>query len=819
MVSWAQLLVQVVEKPLPENLYSADIDEAEKARHPWWKAKKWAYHCLNRLFSRYGNPSIESGSSKTQNFARTFSDKFAPVILKAYLAQTEKIIAGGPTYFVSPKVKYDILTFFTESVKQKGTWNILKPLVPQLISHFIFPQLCFSKSDEELWESDPVEYIQNRTDPFEDFSSPTSAATQLLLELATSRRKQTFDGILQFINALLVKYNQSAEQERNPSEKDGALAMIGALADLCLRKSSKVQDQMELFLVNHVFAEFKSKFGFLRARALDVLTRFSDLDFEHEENALFAFQASMHSLQDPELPVRIEAALALKPLIKYDKVREAMSPNVAYIMQALLTLTNEIDLDTLAGVMEEFVEIFAQQLTPFAVQLCEQLSATFLRIMEEAYSTLPSQDSFDFDAAGDKTMAAMGVLKTVETLIISLDECPDIVRQLEERLVPVIAFVLDKEIIDLYDDVFEIIDACTFSSKSVSEPMWIVFHKVYAAFKNGGIDYILEMFPSLDNYISYGTETFVSNPQLLEMIVDIVNSVLDSDLPDADKAAACQLMESCMQHFRGRAVVDKYLTLFLDRAFDNLSKVKNPTRFKLLSAEVVVNALYYNPLATLQYLEAKGFTSSFFALWFQWLGKYSRVHDKKLMVATICSLVELQPANIPAVLQSNWKQMLDALLEVFKSYPEALERRAELEKLYDHTDASHNSYHEDDDEIDSDEEETEATETIGDEDDVQDEDDEYLEFLAEEAAKQGAKDNAAWDSDDDDGDLEEEMYFESPLDKMDPYLRFSECFQALPQTNPQSYQLLTSSLSPEAQATIMGLLQKAEEVRKEKLNS
>lgn len=39
----------------------------------------------------------------------------------------------------------------------------------------------------------------------------------------------------------------------------------------------------------------------------------------------------------------------------------------------LLNLTNEIDVDTLASVMEEFVEVFAEQLAPFAVQLCSQL--------------------------------------------------------------------------------------------------------------------------------------------------------------------------------------------------------------------------------------------------------------------------------------------------------------------------------------------------------------------------------------------------------------------------------------------------------------
>lgn len=50
-----------------------------------------------------------------------------------------------------------------------------------------------------------------------------------------------------------------------------------------------------------------------------------------------------------------------------------MQENIPQIMQQLLKLTNEVDVDALANVMEEFVEVFASELTPFAVELTEQL--------------------------------------------------------------------------------------------------------------------------------------------------------------------------------------------------------------------------------------------------------------------------------------------------------------------------------------------------------------------------------------------------------------------------------------------------------------
>jgi len=42
-------------------------------------------------------------------------------------------------------------------------------------------------------------------------------------------------------------------------------------------------------------------------------------------------------------------------------------------MQELLKLLNEIDMDTLTPLMNRMVELFADQLAPYATQLCEQL--------------------------------------------------------------------------------------------------------------------------------------------------------------------------------------------------------------------------------------------------------------------------------------------------------------------------------------------------------------------------------------------------------------------------------------------------------------
>ena len=51
MVGWCTLFLNVVGKEPPECSLTEDIDERET--NHWWKAKKWSYANLNRLYVRY----------------------------------------------------------------------------------------------------------------------------------------------------------------------------------------------------------------------------------------------------------------------------------------------------------------------------------------------------------------------------------------------------------------------------------------------------------------------------------------------------------------------------------------------------------------------------------------------------------------------------------------------------------------------------------------------------------------------------------------------------------------------------------------------
>ncbi|SAM05668.1 hypothetical protein [Absidia glauca] len=816
MVPWGTLFLQLIEKRIP--LDCLPQNSAEREAYPWGKAKKWAYHCLNRLFGKYGNPALlPPGSSTRYNgFAKNFVNNFAPNIIQTYLTQLDGWIKKE--IWMSGKCLMLTAAFLDDSIKHKTTWQILKPHTENLVRDFIFPQLCISMEDEQLWQHDPVDYVHKKIDPLEDFHSPQVNVTNMLIDLAHDRKKHTFMGILGFINTVLVNYLETPEEQKNGREKDGALAMIGSLANELLAKKSPVTNIMDTF-VTHVFPEFKSRFPYLRARACDITRIFSNLDFSSEENIATLYENVLGCLRDTELPVKVQAALALQPMIRHEVVQNAIEPHLPFIMQELLNLTNEIDVDILAPVMEEFVEIFAVQLTPFAVQLCSQLRDTFLRIMEEISQAKTQHGNTEdvgeggnisfggeIDELSDKMMAAMGVLKTIGTLILSLESSPEVLQQLEEALLPVITYTLNNSIMDLYDEIFEIIDSCTFSAKRVTPTMWSVFELIYNAFKESDIDFMDAVLPPLDNYISYGRDVFVAHENYQQMMFDIIQSVMKGDhLTEADRVSACKLMESILLNCRGQ--VDSYVPPFLNLAFQYIfTGTMKSTEFKVHCLEVVINCIYYNPGLTLRILEDNHWTQGFFTLWFGMIEKFSRVHDKKLVIVSLCSILALPSNQIPMSLQTGWSHILGSIVQIFKSLPKAIENRETMEKIYgedydqdvDESSGYEGSSAGDDDTVDNDDE------------DVHDEDNEYLEFLSQQAAAQANEGSELGDEED---EIEEEILFESPLDEIDPYIEFEQVFKALQQSSPDSYTSLTKDLDGEQQNVLLSVLNMAEQQR------
>jgi hypothetical protein len=144
-------------------------------------------------------------------------------------------------------------------------------------------------------------------------------------------------------------------------------------------------------------------------------------------------------------------------------------------------------------------------------------------------------------------------LKTLSSVIMAVESSKPILAELEITIAPAIVFVLQHSILDLYEEVFEIIEMLTYCSKHISPLMWQIFDLVYNSFKTDAFDYLEDMSPTIDNYLSFGAPFIMQTPQLQERFFDIVHSVLSADVDyigNSDRVRAFQLMESMMLNLK-----------------------------------------------------------------------------------------------------------------------------------------------------------------------------------------------------------------------------------------------------------------------------
>lgn len=217
--------------------------------------------------------------------------------------------------------------------------------------------------------------------------------------------------------------------------------------------------------------------------------------------------------------------------------------------------------------------------------------------------------------------------------------------------------------------------------------MWAFFPIIYKVFKDHAIDYIdgcppcspltVEIVPPLDNYLSFGTDVIAENPAYKDMLFDFFFTVFETKrLGHQDHISACKLMEAILLNLPGQ--VDGHIFRVLDivrSRLEDVEEYKKPA-YKVYLLEVIINAILYNPVATLQYLDHCQFVTTFLEMWFNEADHFLRVHDKKLSILALMKIVQLPPEHVPHTFQQDGAlaYLLKAMLKFFESLPEAMKR-------------------------------------------------------------------------------------------------------------------------------------------------
>lgn len=532
-----------------------------------------------------------------------------------------------------------------------------------IIQNILFPLLCYTKEDEELWETDPQEYIRLKFDVFEDYVSPVSAARNLL-HTTCKKRKDMLEKTLSFVVQVL---NNPASETRM---RDGALHMVGAVADVLLKKDL-YKDQMENMLAAYVYPNFESELGYLRARACWVLHYFADTHFQNDMNAYRALdlvqQCIMH---EKDLPVKVEAAICYQALVtSQEKLQKMAEQHVRAVALELLKVIRETENEDLAHVMQKLICMYTDDLVPIAVEMTQHLAQTFEQLTQ-------SND----EENEEKSLTAMSLLNTIDTILTMMQEQKEVMLAIEPIVLNIVAHVFTKEMIDLYEEALTLI--YTISSVQVSPELWHVFELMYRVFDKDGFDYFVEMMPALHNFITVDPATFISNQNHVLAIYNMCKSILNNnDVGEDAQTHAAKLLECLVLQFRGQ--IDQCIQPFVELVLTRLTRDVKTDELRTMCMQVVIAALWYNSdllLEILAKLQPQGSNQPIFdhllKTWIDDSHCFQGLHDRKMSVLGFVTLMALPPNKRPQCVNGMTAQILPSVLLFFEGLKVAYQAKA-----------------------------------------------------------------------------------------------------------------------------------------------
>ncbi|OIR57794.1 MAG: nonsense-mediated mRNA decay protein 5 [Amphiamblys sp. WSBS2006] len=727
---WLGLVFGCLDLPVPK-----DDDDDSQA----WKLKKWAWKIIDTLTRRYGIKTLRSFSGKKyEDFSDMFVSVFLPPVFEKTL-QTAVRHASGEARLPA-RIYSLVCTQVSCYVKTDQTWTGLKDHLGFLIGQFLFPELSFSDADEEQWEDDPVEYVRTHLlDLLCDTYTAEESASYLLEKILDHRQKETLAPMLAFINQVFAQTGHPAAKDV-ACQKDGALNILGTIAPTLFKEGYK--NEVKAAVLSVCVSELSSEFPFLKCRACWVARRVVDeIDLSQEEASeilrllLPCIDAKEH------LAVRVEAAGAIVSLTVHEGVREGICQHLPQIVQTLIELTDKTVSEILPGYIESLLYTFQAELSPYITQITEHIAHSIQAAI--AKYAAPDEDTGTYNIEDiERFMGVQAMFKTIDTVIDATKMSPELLAHTEKTLFPVLETILARNIDDLIGDAVEKIETLLYTQKKVSEQMWTLLPRLCGLMEESPMEFAVELGTVFDNYLSYGIDTVVQNEQLGAVFFGLIQTYCTHSAATEDEIMyGCNMMESFMM--RARNQIDDIVPAFVEIGVRLLERPDTPHSHQVLHVEVLLNAILYSPAIAFGQIDALSLRGALVEKWKRLGPSFTRVHDKKLAILAICTVLASEVAV--SLSHPHLKDLADILAETHKTLPAALEKR---KKILEDEDA-----YEDD---------SEGSCTGEESDDAQSD----------------ASENAYED------ELEEEPSMETPIDTIDALAFTKETFKRMEKTLP-----------------------------------
>jgi len=705
-----------------------------------------------------------------------FLKTFAPSCLEVFFQILHKYSTG--TAEIPPKVLKFAFEFMHAAQVFSALYNLMKPHLNTIVFPSVFK--CFSITEEELelWSSDPASYVSRSSEAFEDHFDPKLGASELLNDLVRVRTRDTLAPVLSFIEQILNHPDSSTDFIR----KDAALSVLGQLNALLITKPS-FKGALEHVLVHSVIPDLQAPSGILRARACWMISRFYEFDFSSASCFAAIVEGLVRCLNDTELPVVLEAALALGFCLRRDEFCTLIRPYTPMMVSRLFALVDKVDCEAAIDPLDILIAKFSDEMIPQAEQICRGCVAVFQRNFKLPPAGSSADDDYE-DLTEEAFCLALQSVKSIVSIMHAVSSVPEIYPVLETIVVPVFEFGLSRDGFELMEDVLEIMTIITYHLQSASDLMWRLLGKLIFALEHFAGDFVMNILPVLDNFISKeGTKLSQFSDEHGNYFLRILNVGLKWISADVGRSItepkfALKLFETILVHHKGainEIIPQLFLTVF--NKFREIHLREDiPLSLKMLFAHIISLVAYYDSLLFVQICEQNRMTKDVINVWLTYANEMNP-NLQKAAILGISSILLIPSSFLPSIISDSLQQILIQELEIL----EKIRVRAGLEE-----------------EVDEDEGDARAMTHSYDPSEFLDipDDQDFVDDQEEQAIRELEQYIAGADELDENWSDDEEADFESPLDDVDPFVFFANCMKSFSHQNKDHFERIRRSLSP-----------------------
>ncbi|EQC39584.1 hypothetical protein SDRG_03018 [Saprolegnia diclina VS20] len=667
MTGWMELLKTLMSKPMPELPGPTSPDDEEtRHRHPWWKAKKWGIQIISRFYTSWGNPKHATAS---QEMATFFRSTIAPHLLVSVL---ETLALRPQGHFCPDRVVQLCLVYLQEAIISGASYQQLLPHLDFVLFKVLHPVMCLTPSDLAVYEADPQEYVRRTNDVMGEYLHPVYAAETLLSDLCTKRGKHCVSKVLGFYNHILVT---PANDDDGWIQKEAALHALGAL-DAFLTLSPAHQSQMESIVLAHVLPAFQSPRGYMRLRATKMVSRNYMTKLVFQDSTMTQLVSCvLATLQDPDLPVRIEAAKSFRHLVMYNHttiVLDVLRPVLPTVLEQFFKIMDDMGFsDEVILALEQLIDQFCDEMGPYAVQLVLRLSQRFKQCLD-------AEDDED-----DACLTAASCLDTINTVLMSIYNHPELFEPLLDALIPILHLLLSSDsYIDFVEPALDIVKSITFYSKSIHPKVWLLFPSLFRGADAWGSEYMHSFVAVLFSVIGRDANGFlqgvlqvnlptgVKRISYLELVFNFVRKLLHKpEVDEEDVWGACQTMDCILFNCDG---IDMFVPPCLQLVCMRLSRTpQHDTRVVTSLLGVVLSALHYSVPLTLSVLDKMTVVDPVLNSLLRNADVRTRYSEQKVFVLGMVSLLRVPQAELPAVVQAQFANIVMLVLQKLTHIVEA----------------------------------------------------------------------------------------------------------------------------------------------------